>query len=372
MSTTKYLMVCALLALLSSRASAQPAVQVEGQPPAPAGEHGHSDPAPDSLLFAAAATGGTRSESVGGDGLPCSCRESQPGFYAQAEALFLSRNHQSFRQPLAIRVQDENDPSPGTTLLSTGDLSFGTDPGVRVLLGHRVDDCLGWELSYFGIFHAGTSATVTGDNDLAIPGDLGRQSLDFFGADRMRFEYSSELHNFEANRIRAINDNLSLLAGFRYLYLGEQFNINSTDLDTGTGDYHIGTSNNLFGAQLGARVQRACGRLGWDLTGKAGVFGNASKQSQSVTDFPPGFFLRSPRSNSGGSVAFVGDVNFSLTYRLTDVWAVRGGYNLMWIEGVALAPDQLDFANESTSGTALHHAGGMFLHGANVGLEARW
>ena len=45
----------------------------------------------------------------------------------------------------------------------------------------------------------------------------------------------------------------------------------------------------------------------------------------------------------------------------------------MWIEGLALAPDQLDF-NFATSpgGNQLQNGGAMFLHGVNVGLEARW
>jgi hypothetical protein len=44
----------------------------------------------------------------------------------------------------------------------------------------------------------------------------------------------------------------------------------------------------------------------------------------------------------------------------------------MWIEGVATAPDQLDFTDTSTSGSHVVSNGGLFLHGANVGLEARW
>jgi hypothetical protein len=48
------------------------------------------------------------------------------------------------------------------------------------------------------------------------------------------------------------------------------------------------------------------------------------------------------------------------------------GYNLIWIEGVALAPDQLDFTNTTTSGSGIDTDGGVFLHGVNAGLEARW
>ena len=78
-------------------------------------------------------------------------------------------------------------------------------------------------------------------------------------------------------------------------------------------------------------------------------------------------------SSSRGEAAFVGEMNLSALYRLTDVWNLRAGYNLMWIGDLALAPDQLDFNfAASPSGNQLHNGGGMFLHGVNVGLEARW
>ena len=91
-----------------------------------------------------------------------------------------------------------------------------------------------------------------------------------------------------------------------------------------------------------------------------------------MTDFPA-FPLRPTVSSSSGGVAFVGEINLSALYRLTDVWNLRAGYNAIWIEGLALAPDQLDF-NFATApgGNQLHNGGGMFLHGVNVGLEARW
>ena len=59
-------------------------------------------------------------------------------------------------------------------------------------------------------------------------------------------------------------------------------------------------------------------------------------------------------------------------YELNKRVSVRAGYNLLWIEGVALAPDQLDFTFTSTSGTALNDGGGVFLHGVSVGIEARF
>lgn len=55
-------------------------------------------------------------------------------------------------------------------------------------------------------------------------------------------------------------------------------------------------------------------------------------------------------------------------YLLTDRWSVRGGDRLLWIDGVALATDQVaasDFAfDRGTDPT-----GDVFYHGAFVGMH---
>ena len=119
-------------------------------------------------------------------------------------------------------------------------------------------------------------------------------------------------------------------------------------------------------------MRRWQNRFGWEAAGKAGIFANDAQQKQTVTDFP-NFPLRPTVSSSRDGVAFLGEINPSALYRLTNVWNLRAGYNVIWIEGLALAPDQLDFNFATTpSGNQLHNDGGMFLHGVNVGLEARW
>lgn len=48
------------------------------------------------------------------------------------------------------------------------------------------------------------------------------------------------------------------------------------------------------------------------------------------------------------------------------------GYNLIWIDGLALAPNQFDFSDDENSGRRLVSGDGIFMNGANLGLEARW
>jgi hypothetical protein len=294
--------------------------------------------------------------------------------YAQADALFMKYQRGASSQPVVILVEDEiTNEYPGDTLLTSGEAMVGTQFGPRITLGVLTDECRGWEASYFGLFAGDGSATVFGDDDLAIPGDLGVASLDFFAADRITVTSESELHSFEIQRIRMINDCWTLMGGFRYLRLRDEFNIRSFDEDTSENDYNLRAKNDLFGAQLGLRRSGVVRRLGWDVTGKAGIYGNAASQSQYVTDFPnpdPEYFLRDPVSSSTGQFAFVGELNLGLSLPLNNWLSLRGGYNLLWIEGVALAGNQLDFTDTDPSGVSTN--GCVFLHGAHVGVEARW
>jgi len=291
------------------------------------------------------------------------CPGKCDAIYVQAEALFLGRINRDRDQPLVLTT-------PGETLLTTRDLDFQFVTSPRLLVGLRGCDDRAWEASYFGLHHWRAAAVASSENNLRIPGDLALATLDYFDADTIGVSYSSQLHNFEINRVTPFH-RCSLLVGFRYLNLNEQFNLHAIDSDSGASDYRIHARNNLFGAQLGARIERRWRCFDWELTGKAGVFGNVGRQATWMGDFDNTVILRDS-ATTRGNVAFVGDLNCTLLFRLNDIWTIRGGYTLMWVEGLALATDQLDFTDTVTSGTAVRNGGGVFLHGANVGLEARW
>jgi hypothetical protein len=227
------------------------------------------------------------------------------------------------------------------------------------------------EAVYFGLNHWNTSGFVKGNNDLKIPDTLGLATDDFFGANRMLVSYSSRIHNAELNYYHRIGCSfLELLAGFRYFNLSENFNIQTVDSDAQRSDYNVRTNNNLYGGQIGGRWRCQIGVLGLDFVGKAGVFGNDASQRTFVGDFNNSFTFRD--SHTGRcQAAFIGELGLNATVRLTQHIFVRAGYNILWLEGIARAADQLDFTDTPTSGTALH-AGSALVHGANVGMEVRW
>jgi hypothetical protein len=328
------------------------------------------------------------------------CNNPCPTVYGQVDALFLKRVPRVTSQQIVV------DPNGNTTYLSTSDLDFNFDPGVRTTFGVRLCEGRALEFSYFGLFEGDASAVAvkpTANAFLIFPDNVVGNV--FVGMDRTEVKYSSWVNSFEMNfpcccgccdqcagaqvsddcSCRAVSEacgqgpvrcrSFEWFAGFRYFNLGEELNITAQKMVAGAaeeGTYNLRTDNQLYGGQLGARLRRWRERIGWEATGKAGLFANVADQKQTVTDFP-NFPLRPTVSSSSSGVAFVGELNLSALYRLNDVWNLRGGYNVLWIEGLALAPDQLDFNFASaTGGTQLNNGGGMLLHGVNLGLEARW
>ncbi len=106
------------------------------------------------------------------------------------------------------------------------------------------------------------------------------------------------------------------------------------------------------------------------MTGKAGIYGNAIRASQRISDFD-NFTFRNT-SISGGQLSFLGELGLNGNYKFSECLSLRGGYQVYWVEGLALAPEQLDFTDTDTSGTSLDKNGGLFIHGAHAGLMAQW
>lgn len=288
-------------------------------------------------------------------------------WYASAEALGLQLdNGTGGNVPVVI------DSFTDAPLLSAGDVNYPMAVGPKLTLGRTIGECHAVEMVYFGLHQWDTSRSVTGDNDLAIPGALGLASLDFFNVDRLTVSSQATINNVEANLWRRVDGGpLCLMAGFRYFDLDERFVIRGADSDTGASRYRIGTQNDLFGGQLGGRYRRCFGPgslFGLEAVAKAGVFGNTAGTSQSVTDFDNTFSLRNV-SDSAGQAAFVGDIGITGLLRVTDSLQVRIGYTMIWVEGIARAANQLDFTDNLDSGRFVHFGEGAFLQGINVGLE---
>lgn len=296
--------------------------------------------------------------------------------YGLVEVLALQRDNEAANRPLVT------DATSGNTLLSVGDLNASTAIGARVFVGRRIDESWGREAGYMGVYGMTGSESLRGDENLALAGPLESQSLPFSDGSHVRATWVSTINSAEFNLFRSRcegGDCIDWLGGFRYLNVAEQAGLAFTCCeDSPLGPFSssttVQTSNNLIGGQLGGRARRTWDRWAVEGWAKTGLFANVANQSQSPVIDPTGSgtVVRDARSAWGTETAFVADLNASLVYRLNDIWGIRVGYNLIWISGIALAPNQWDFSTATDAGTALVGGDSMFLSGVNLGLEARW
>jgi hypothetical protein len=136
--------------------------------------------------------------------------------------------------------------------------------------------------------------------------------------------------------------------------------------------YAVRTSTNYFGPQVGLWGRREWCRWAAEGWAKAAVCGTSASQAQDPIVGTISGEERPALSSQTGGVGFIGGLNGTLIYRLTEVWGLRAGYNLYWLTNAAMAPTQWDFSTATTAGTGINDNGGLFLHGANLGVEARW
>jgi hypothetical protein len=306
-----------------------------------------------------------------GKGNGCGCGNCGPcvppnPIYFSAEGLVLTRDNQANNQVIAFNGL--------TPALSVGDFDdFDWKGGPSFVFGYRPTPMDLWELSYFGLQDWNETLSLGSDlSAISLPPTLGSLIGGPFDAiDILNVTYSSEIHDAEVNYFWHPDRKwLNWMVGFRYFQLDEQFNISAFEVED-LGVYNTRAVNNLYGGQLGCRAHFCTERCSFSLTGKAGAFGNSVQMQQQIG--PEGFPIIRDTNVSQGYWAFVGQVGCSVTYNFARHWYVMGGYDALWLEGVALAPDQLDFSVlDPEAGTRINHNGSLFLHGAHAGIGFQW
>lgn len=334
-----------------------------------------------------------------GEGGPCA-----PRWYdIQIDALNLTRDRASRRVDFAAEGIN------GDIILSTDDLNFDPTLGGRFTAALQVFAGSNFEFTYFGLFNfsdsAVTPATQFPDDIFSVISNFGINPFGGFDeTDRSSSQsiaYSSTIDNFELNmRKRFTGPNCrvqySWLAGFRYLYLLEDFNYTTIggddDLVTpglqtrGTATFDTQTRNSLTGFQVGADVwTNVIPGISLGVDAKIGVYGNYANQSTNIvaTTTNPAQTQTFLESVDGNDLAFVGDANLTMIYRLGPHWTARFGYSMMFVDGVALAPENFNATppNILTTGggfafpprnATINDNGNAFYHGGFAGFEWMW
>lgn len=285
-------------------------------------------------------------------GRPC----CGPIWTATADALFLHRSTPDSN----VLAFNTSDPAEN---LNSDDFDFGTQAGFDLTLTKQLGSCNAIELRYFGVDHwdASVAAATTRDDLLrfnaAVP-------IFAVSGDAITAEYASQLHNSEVNLTHRLQRCFDVLVGFRYLELDESGGASLVNAATPF-DYQVVTLNRLYGAQLGLHAWLwNSDFVSIDATGKAGVYGNHAAHDSTIRS--GGATLEA--GGHDDRAAFVGEIGVSGVALLTKHLSLRSGYRLLWLDGVAVASDQLG-SSDYFSETGFNGAGEVFYHGAYVGLE---
>jgi hypothetical protein len=287
----------------------------------------------------------------------CCC----PKWYVDAGVVILHRNRAEadpIMRPVTI----------GLPIISGHDSPFGWNGDLDLTVGYRMNCCDAIEVRYFGDTGADASASV----DFGfIPEDFTIATGGPFSLIGFALDYQTDLHSIEINERHTVSDNLTFLTGFRYLEVDEDLTFDLSILGSQFAQYAWADNNHLYGGQIGADVNLfgSGSPLKFDSIFKAGLYGVQSDNAFTNRTIL-GTFNRNGASAS--DVAFVGEIDLLGTYSICQNVAVRGGYELLWIDGVALASDAASQTNPGNAGAVIDTNGQLFYHGATVALEFVW
>jgi hypothetical protein len=265
----------------------------------------------------------------------------------------------------------------GAEIYDSEDLHFGSGWGPQFGVARCLDCCSSLAAEFF--FIDGWSAGGQNDGNISVQfpsfpylPELIDPNDPNSGYGLVTFHYRSSLYSAEVNyRRRAGYVNwLTMLVGFRWLEMNEEF---GAVFETGgtSPNFEIDTNNHLYGFQLGGLANVPRGPWCFEGWLKAGVYANAADQL-TTEDFTSAGGQRVAVDASEWNTAFGGDLGVSVRRSITDRLSARVGYMAMWLEGVALAPDQLDNSDPSSATASLDNSGGVFYHGAFAGFEYLW
>jgi hypothetical protein len=246
----------------------------------------------------------------------------------------------------------------GGELLNAKNINFPWAAGPRVsIVGEDIGCCCDVEASYFGIdgWSAVKSITVPAEKANFMVYNATAFVLD--PGDVVNYYYISRLHSAEINLRHPIWERLSVLMGFRCVELHEE--LSSTVNDAVYLEDNV--DNHLYGGQIGMNVAfvNSC-RYSIEGVIKAGVYGNNSDITMQIRDH----IRLGDTTNHTAALCEIGLVGI---FQVTERLSARLGYQAMWLDGIAIAGDQVE--NLNPLNPKPYMGGTLFYHGATAGFE---
>jgi hypothetical protein len=326
---------------------------------------------------------------------PCGCvfycAPPRCPWYVQAGGVFLKRDTRG-GAPIATLGTGL---TPDNILLTSGDINAPFRAGPRLLLGHTFGDSpLQLDFTYFWVdsWNDSTAVYDLTDNGLGGLGNMFSPFSSFGDPPITGFDYNylvsirevSNLQNGELNLRYTLpmpNESVTakFLLGIRYLSLNEQFDYHSESqipLPLGSAvTLSTRTTNDLIGPQIGGDFYFFAYPRCWiNFEFKGALCANRALQDTAGILTVAGVDTPLSSTRSRDATAFVGDLNLMAVWQITPRLTTRIGYQVMWVESVALAawnvgqpaavlilgPPQIDTAH------------GAVYHGPRIDLEWVW
>lgn len=243
----------------------------------------------------------------------------------------------------------------GQTLFDPGQLYVGWELGPRLQATKQLDCAGNWKANvvYFGIdawdFQRDVGAFTTTIRGTAVGGPTGTISS------------RAHLYNAEANVLCDVTQRISVLAGYRWLEIGDRL---AMDVNGGAATLNYRALNQLNGFQIGAKgTKLLCWRrLHVNSDVKAGIFHNYGTSQRVET----GAGTTAPvASYIDKHAAFVGEIGVDLHWQMYDHVTSYLGYEAMWVDSVALSTNQVQASGVDFGDTSLYH-------GLRAGVTCRW
>lgn len=326
-------------------------------------------------------------------------RDCPPQFYVDQGTRILTRSR-SRDELLTTEL--------GVPKMSVQSMNFDVAAGYNITVGRYLGrDAEGrdhfWEFTYWGLNEWRETFGVNAET-----GFLWSRFLTTFGGDFLggfnqvtmhAQSYRSNINDFELNvRIRPrgqpdrlvlqpngrwrrecqVGCQMSYLFGIRGMAINEKYEFmgiggEGAPWDGIFGNYNIKTHNNLIGLQIGGDVIFRHCRWNWGVRAKAGPYVNFCDQTSDIVanDTRPDFFsLSLRRFAKKDDAALVAEFGFVANYKLRPNLNFRASYDFMWIAGLALAPEQLDF--ELNAPSQITKDGSIYFHGLSLSAELIW
>ena len=323
-----------------------------------------------------------------------------PRWTVSAEAIVLSRSG-GVNQTLVARVPGIvpfylTATAPGTEAFNSNQFQQGVSAGPKISLIYHGDSDYGAELSYFNIFNQSATKAIGPDSpaDWLVMKAPGFWQTQDFPYQAMAWQSTTNLYNAEATGRFDISSRVTLLAGFRWLQLNDNlqgtlppadltaptwkqnFTFNIFQITPGgpAGNYppfwNTRTTNNLYGLQIGVAAEiLELGRFSLHGLLKTGIFDNNAQQSTGISLEKVVY----PSQATTNHAAFVGEAGLQLKYQVIKELALKVGYEALWLDGVALAPGQIQQTFSSMPSTVralgVNCGSGVLFQGVTAGLE---